>query len=998
MKKVLALALGLALVFAGTAMAQVATGNFYGSIKDESGAVTPGVNVTLSGPFGTRTTVSGPDGNFRFLGLNAGDYTVNLSLSGFAKVVRKIRITLGENVEIAFTMKVSSVEETVTVTGETPIVDSKKRGTSTTMTSTELQEIPNARDPWAVLRAVPGVLVDRVNIAGNENGQQANYSSKGSGSADQMWNLDGVVITDMSATGSSPTYFDFDAFQEISVSTTGSDLTTQGYGSSINLTTKRGTNNFHGSARWFLAHDKMSFNNTPSSLDNDPRLTAPPLATGKGDHLQQTTDYGFDIGGPIIKDKLWFYGTWGKQDIRNVRLNQTYDKTLLPSYNFKVNWQASSKTMVSGFYFLGKKQKFGRDPGVGLQPTDEFLWNQGEAFLPGGLPGGFWKLQIDQTFSPNFFVSVKGAYYDTGFSLSPRGGLDQTWTFDYVNGQGIGSFYYYSAIRPQKNITVDASYFFEGLGGSNELKFGFAWRDYKTLSTTTIGGNGLVGYLLSDSGCGGGAPYCGVTEVDRAGTVTYDGKYRDAYVGDTLTKDRLTINAGVRWDVQKAKNEPASVAANASFPDLLPTLTYAGDSQDMIDWTTWSPRVGMSYALNDARTTVLRASWAQYGNLLAFGDVAQINPVGWGAFAYGWNDLNGDRFVQPNEVDFSNFQYSYGVNLADPSSAVPANRIDQNYKSPKMNEFVVGLDHEITPGMSVGVNYVYRHNKDVRYRPRLAAICDLNTATTSTCPIIGPGDYTANDPETSHGYTAFTYSPDPALVSAGGSGRLLTNRPGYSQSYNGLEFLLTRRLSNRWMTRAAFSWQNWTESWSSGTTPVSYWGTPGPTDQDALVQGGQVSLLGGGSGKAVFYSSIKWQFYANAMWQGPWGLDISGNIFGKQGGTYPITLRLDAGSDSSINSGAYNALAVPTVDSIRYPNVWDLDLRLAKTIKFSKGSGLTLSAEWFNVLNAGTVLGRYRYATSSSFVRTDEGAEPGLGRIEEIMSPGVFRLGARIFF
>ena len=112
--------------------------------------------------------------------------------------------------------------------------------------------MPNARDPWGVLRNVPGVLLDRVNIAGNENGQQASVAGKGSTTSDKMWNLDGLAVTDMSATGASPTYFDFEAFNEIAVTTGGSDLQVQSGGININLTTKRGTNRFHGGARMLV--------------------------------------------------------------------------------------------------------------------------------------------------------------------------------------------------------------------------------------------------------------------------------------------------------------------------------------------------------------------------------------------------------------------------------------------------------------------------------------------------------------------------------------------------------------------------------------------------------------------------------------------------------------------------------------------------------------------------------------------------------------------------
>jgi hypothetical protein len=158
------------------------------------------------------------------------------------------------------------------------------------------------------------------------------------------------------------------------------------------------------------------------------------------------------------------------------------------------------------------------------------------------------------------------------------------------------------------------------------------------------------------------------------------------------------------------------------------------------------------------------------------------------------------------------------------------------------------------------------------------------------------------------------------------------------------------------------------------------------------VDGGQVATLGGGSGKASFYTSVKWQLYANALVQVPGGFDLSGAVFGKQGGSYPIILSLNAGRDGSLR-----ALGTPEVDTNRYPNVWNLDLRLAKTLKFGD-TGLTASAEIFNVLNNNVILGRSRQANSPVFTSTIAGAEPGLGRIEEIISPRVLRLGLNLSF
>lgn len=981
MRKALALALGVFLAPAGV-MAQVTGGNLYGTVADESGAMLPGVVVTLSSELGTRSTVASSQGDFRFIGLDRGRYKITVSLAGFNNVTREVNVTTGENVNVAFSLKVQSVEETVTVTAETPLVDIKKRGTATTMTTEELSQVPNARDPWGVLKNVPGVLLDRVNIAGNENGQQASVAGKGSTTGDKMWNLDGLAITDMSATGASPTYFDFGAFQEITVSTGGNDLNVQSGGIGINLVTKRGTNKFHGSARGFVAHDKLASGNVPGNLANDPRLKG----SDKADHIEQITDYGFDLGGPIINDKLWFYGTWGKQDIRLTRLVQTPDKTLLPSYNVKVNWQASSNTMVSGFVFNGSKQKFGRGVGYPVNETDDFLWNQDNAYIDGFPPGGLYKAEVNHTFSPNFFVTAKAAYYDTGFGLTARGGPDKTYTLDYATGEAIGSYQTYQAIRPQKTVNLDGNYFFGGTGGNHELKFGFGVRSVSTHSSSHFNGNQLAGII--------NGPTDKIAYVWRDGIVDYGGKYFSGYLGDTFSKDRFTLNVGARFDRQTAQNFASEAPANASFPNVVPAVSFTG-GDNVIEWSTVSPRAGMSYALDQARKTVLRASYANYAQQLSFGNASSVNPIQYGFLAYEWNDRNGDRFVQPGEVNLNNFLYNFNIDPANPGAVESsANRIDSGLKPKRDHEIVVGIDREVGANFAVGAAYTWRRTVDWNYTPRIGGACP-ELATRANCRIIGTSDYTRNAPGSGNGFTSFTASPNDALVTAGGGGRLLTNAEGYHTNFGGLELTLTKRLSNRWMSRVAFSYNDWTESWDGtpyGVHTTASSGKVAPTEADALVQGGQVAFLSGGSGKASFYTSVKWQIYANALVQLPLGFDLSGGVFGKQGGPYPITVRLPSGRD-----GQTQALATPAIDTNRYDNVWNVDLRLAKTVKFG-GAGLTLSAEAFNLLNNDVVLSRSRQANTGTFISTIAGAEPGIGRIEEIISPRIVRMGVSLTF
>jgi Tfp pilus assembly protein PilX len=991
-KRTLILALGVALALAGVSFAQVATGNIYGVAKDESGALLPGVAVTLKGETGTKSTVSGADGAFRFLSLDRGNYTLTLALSGFATTVRNVRVTTGENLDLTFAMKVSGVAETVEVTGESPLVDTKKRGTATTMTSEELNDVPSARDPWGVMKAVPGVLVDRVNIAGNENGQQASMSSKGSTSTDQVWNIDGVTVTDMSSM-SSASYYDYGAFQEINMTTGGTDMTMQTGGLGINLVTKRGTNAFHGSARYLIANHNQSFGNikdqnqapyNPAQLAQDPRLQNPDGSfRDQGDHINQISEYGFDLGGPIIKDKLWFYGTYGKQDIRLLRLIGTPDNTLLPSYNAKLNWQATSKTMVSAFYFLGSKKKFGRSPGSGLQEENGVLFDQGNEYTKGGLPGGFWKLQIDQTFSPNLFMSGKVGYYDAGFGFTTRGsGTDAT--YDYVNGIYKGTGTGYLAIRPETVASIDGSYFFPGLGGTNELKFGFGYRKHTTESGTTFAGQQLVGYINSETDY--------VAKLWRDSDFNYSGRYWNAYIGDMLSLSRFTINAGVRWDHQTSKNDKSSALANGAFPNLLPAAVWDG-SDDVYDWNTFSPRVGLSYAFTESRSTVARASYARYYEQLNFSQATLVNPVNaYSYLAYGWNDTNHDGFVQPAEVDLNNLLYYYAVDPNNPGNvASSVNKIDKNIKPKHDDEFIVGVDHELVPGFALGVAFTYRVASDWRQNYRLAADCGpANLVDTSSCPLIPASAYTKNTPKSvnvdGQTYTAYTYSPPADLVDAGNGGLMATNRPNYKTHYKGLEVTLNKRLANKWMARVAVTYSDWTRLYPGAPVvdgrAIPQYGNPTPVQGESFVEGDQVGIIGGGSGKANFYTSFKWQVYANALYQFPWGIDLSGAMWGRQGGLAPRYMRISAGRD-----GTQNTLATDTIDAVRYDHVWDVDLRLSKTFKFGKQPYLTLAADWFNIANAGTPLVRNRIVDASSF-----------NRIDEVLSPSIFRVSAQFGF
>ncbi len=241
--------------------------------------------------------------------------------------------------------------------------------------------------------------------------------------------MDGINITDMAATGASPSYFNYDNFDEIQVSTAGQDIKQPTGGMGLNLVVKRGTNQFHGGFRGYFDNDKMESDNVPDEL----RATG--VTHDTSDHNKQISDYGFDIGGPIFKDKAWFYGSYSLQDVRLVRrAGALIDRTQLKNPDVKLNWQATSKDMISFLYFDGFKIKDGRSPGTtGIlfdAPTATF--HQDNAYTDAPLHG-LWKIADDRVLRREHVPVGEGSPTSTPASSSIRSaGSNQQAGRDFV--------------------------------------------------------------------------------------------------------------------------------------------------------------------------------------------------------------------------------------------------------------------------------------------------------------------------------------------------------------------------------------------------------------------------------------------------------------------------------------------------------------------------------------------------------------------------------------
>src|SRR5688572_27916023 len=299
----------LSVVMTGAASAQ-ATGSIFGKVTDASGGVLPGVTVTVSGPalLAPLVGVTQESGAYQFPIVPVGTFSVKFELTGFKTVTRNnIVIVTGFNAPLDMKLEVGAMSEELTVSAAAPVVDTKKTSSGATFTSEILEKIPTARDPWQIIGMTPGVQAG-LNVGGSASGQQVGLSSRGTGSNVQ-WNLEGGSITDLSS-NSSPAYFNFDSFDQISVTNGGGDVSVQSSGLSINLVTKSGSNVFKGSAVGTFQNDKMQGNNVTEDQFN--RGTGGFLS---GAPIKKIYNISGEYGGPIIKNRLWWWLAADKQSI-----------------------------------------------------------------------------------------------------------------------------------------------------------------------------------------------------------------------------------------------------------------------------------------------------------------------------------------------------------------------------------------------------------------------------------------------------------------------------------------------------------------------------------------------------------------------------------------------------------------------------------------------------------------------------------------------------------
>jgi Carboxypeptidase regulatory-like domain len=993
--------LALALLFCATAAHAQQTGQIFGKVSDTSGGVMPGVTVTASSPVLLQplVAITSETGTYQFSQVPIGVYTVTFELVGFNVVTQpNVRIEIGFSAQVNAKLTIGAVQETINVSASSPIIDLRDTGKTNRFNAEALQALPSARDPWVIIEQSAGVAMDRANVGGSMSGQQSNFVARGSLMSQQKWNLDGVDITDMSATGGSPVYFDFDAFEEMQISTGGNDVSMQSPGVAVNLVTKSGTDVLRGSSRGYITDQKFESVNLTDTLRRQ--------GATSGNPIQNIKDYGVEAGGPISKGRAWIWGSYGRQAIK-VGVNGFYqsgagcqtlksdlktnalshsindiwdclntDLTTLSTSNLKFALQASKMNQLSFFFNAAGKERNARDASD-TRPI-ETTYRQG-GVEDSTYGSSWWKTGVPKTykwsdrhiFNDRFLIELQYAHVGNNFVLDfhePSLASVQA-SYDENTGMYGRSYQGVTYVRPTDSVDVTANYFLPGtLGGDNSLKFGVKIRNDEALSATHYGGNAWAVYA-------NGTPV--EAWIFRDGLTDYGLRNRSAYAQDTWARGKVTINAGLRWDYQ------TDLAVAATVPGVpfvgqttrygqvfnqLPQVTFAGADAGLA-WKNFSPRAGLSYDFAANGRTIAKFNYSRYVNQLGTGNLSSTyNPVKVIELDYPWADLNGDATVQANEIDLRGAPLfaTSGYNYNNPTLLTTTGQVDPNLTAPKTDEAIVTLDKQLATDFAVSASYIYRKYTNFTWTSRPGMTSADWTAKTFT-------PTAASCPAGSRCQPVTYYAPNFQLP----VGTLFTNQPDYYREYNGVELSFRKRMSNRWLTNGSYSFNSAPQHYP---TPASYL----DPDNITTVNGGQYAQESTSSGLDNVFVNASWIFRLSGSYTVPVVNTGVAAFYNARSG-YPFEAAVRTGSRG--NGAAADNILLETPGDVRLPTFQQLDLRVDKTVALQGHAKILASVDMFNLFNSNTIMAQRRTQNASN-----------ANQIANILAPRVLRFGVRLTF
>ncbi len=965
MKKWLSL-IAVTIVLTGMISAQQGTADIYGTVVLPDGSAIPGVMVTLTADvLGTRTAVTSEEGNFRFLRLLPGNYELKLELDGFKTVIRKgIRLYAGKNVTLTVPMETTMIKEEVVVTAKANVVDTRRTSVGMNVTKEALQSLPSARNPWTVISMAPGVMNDAADVGGSESGQQSHPQAGGSSYGDTEWSVDGIDTSSLATVGTSTSYLDVNNFEELQVTTGATDITAQTGGVQINFVSKRGGNRMGGDFHLY-AEDKAW------EMKQD-APEAPPISNYVTPGINRLYQYGASLGGPIQKDKLWFFGAWSMQDIHARSMNSEEAAIVLTHGYGKLNAQFGN---TSAEFHLSYDNKLysGRPRYTQAEQTSDSLRDQSG-------PNYYWFGSLQHVMG-DLMLNAKIGFVNNAYHLDPRGSERDPLSGHEVGNERMryssrniirqsGSDTNWYTDTTQLDAQLEGNLFVEKvLGGDHEIRFGVEYNNANNVSETLIP-NQRTGYIK----------WYGDFTSSYGLWLTPDNKIDlffkrvSAYASDTITFKKLTMNLGLRYDNQAARINKTELPGFTwsdkidpqydgitMFEDYLGPLTI--QEFNVPAFNTFSPRFSLTYDISGNGKNVVKFSAARYGSRVGMDIAYPVLPTR--EIDVYWYD-DGDGIPTYPELDsYYGFNYAYAnycTNIDYSTGRINA-RYDKNYNSPILDELTLSFERELSADMALALTGFYKKQHNLQREVGILADGSIETKANW---------YNAGT-ETVNGQTIEYWNRIQVP-----EGTYFTN---YKKNYNrylALQLALTKKFSDKWMADASFIFQDWKdyrfEEETFNMTNFNYW-NGAPYAPRSIRESDDV------------YLNSRWQFKLSGLYQLPWGINISAAMSAQEG--YVIAYYQE--SVKKIKGGSTFFLYEPgkKFGDDRLGAFWTVNLGLEK--KFVLGSdgrtSATVFVDAYNLTNNDTTLAKDAAFDSETF-----------DRVTRKLNPGIFQFGIRVNF
>ena len=885
-----------------------------GTISDTSGGALPGVTVSLSNPGvigGDQQTVTDERGVYQFTRLVPGSYAVRAALQGFRSALQeRVVVNADTTSRVDLSLEVGALEETITVSGQAPLLDTTQTRQQTVMTRDTLDVLPSRSDVWAIARTAPAVIMNKYDVGGSEMFSQSFAQIYGSTHNERAYTIDGMDVTWAGGEGFVISYLDAHMFEEVNLQTASGSAESSKGGLITNMVTKTGSNKFYGSYNVTGGGSGTSWNNLSGKLFTDLLAAVPARARAANPDLVPSAktlgiyDHSVSVSGPVMPDRLWFAATGSIATLEQYRVGsynvdgtRAKDENLMRNISTKVSWQVHRANQLHFLHNFNNKGQFNRTENTG--PITDFIDNAATIHqtINSHIVQGRWTSVMRN----NVLGDVSASYLHGDEQGRPQDGVvpGSIPTFDSVLREhrvAPANFLH----RPATRVNVLSSVTFNK--GAHDVKVGYQLM-YRKASDTWTG-------VISPYAPSGfravfrnGAPDSVNTYNSPTTFVMYSHDHA-GYIQDRWTPTRkLTLNLGLRLE-----STYAWMPALCQEPTIFIAAQCFNEIKGVPSFVMPSPRFGLIYDVAGDGRTAIKLTINRYNQPIGVNYLQSVNPVRLTNDTRTWRDTNADGVPQLTELGLST-----GFNLGT------TNRFADDLNWPYSVEYSIGIQRSLPFEMVAGVTYINRR------RGNEIGVRNMAVPTDTYIPLTVR--------ELNSGEVVTVYDLHPTL--RGRFDNLYDNYEEINTNFNGVDLTLNKRLSNRWMVMGSASFG---KSWGDIYGAASDLNDPNNTFRRGLIE-----------------NDVPFAFKVFGLYQLPYGISLSASAQHFTG--FPELTTVTVGTNTVALTRVSQRVTMEPRGTTRLPDVNMMDLGVRKTFNTGRYS-IEPTLDIFNVTNGSAIRAR----------------------------------------